>query len=229
MANSTVIYSKHANCRILNSDSITNPYSNLLHVTSRRSTITGIRSQDNWQFSTDEIEQLYEKLAKIEEFERSKHLIDDLGNVTIAHIANIIEKKVITAAQFKCDSCKIIFSENTEKVQTAFLSSKFKQKPCRSTFSICQQAERFLKIQLLRGSINFNIVYHEILDGLNVDALYSQTDFSNHFDHKIYLIRYVAEEYIKIKAAYIAKMATLKCHTKQMRSSYHKLLHFYGQ
>lgn len=227
LANCTVIYSKSANCRILNSASITNPYSNLLYVTSRRSTVAGIESGGDWCISGEDIEQMYERLAKIEEFERTNHLTEDLSHFTVAQIANIIERKVMNAPQFRCDLCKLVFTENTQKVENVYLSSTYRQKPCRSTFQICIEAERFLKVKLLRGSVNFNVVYHEILECLNIESLFSQTDFSEHFDHKIFLIRFIVDEYIKIKGTYIAKMSTLKQKSQDSRSRLHKLIHFY--
>lgn len=59
-----------------------------------------------------------------------------LGTISIVHIANIIESNIKNRFnQFYCAGCVDVF--NDEKVENAFLNSKFHQKPCKSTYDIC--------------------------------------------------------------------------------------------
>lgn len=176
--------------------------------------------------SEDQIEELYDKLDNIDRI-GSNQPSTDLGDYTIAYISNTIENRIKSSKQFKCTKCECIFDENLKS--DMFDGSNFLVKPCCSTFTICKQADRFMKETLLNGTIDFNVILHEILQCLNVESLYTETDFTDHLDHKVYLIRFVVNEYIKIKGMHIAKSATSREQEKSVRSKLHKLLHFLGQ
>lgn len=212
------MYSKFSNCR--NSENDLNPYSNILSITSKRPTANKFDTTDCLNVTEEQIEKLYDKLGEIGDAE-------DLSDYTVAHIANVIEKKIKLTKQFGCLLCKRIFEENTKKAENVNL--KAAGIPCYSTFSICKQTERFLKIDLLKGTIDFSVIYHEILQNLDFDALYDETDFSEHFDHKIFLVRYVVDEFVRIRGTHMARSATLNERKKSLRVKLHKLLHYLGQ
>lgn len=221
----TVMTSKTANCN--ESESLENPYSNILSITSQRSTTDRHSTGAYSQVSEEQIEELYDKLNDIEAMEMNKPS-EDLTDYTVAHIANIIENRIKSTKQFSCILCKHIFDENREKAHI-FDGTKFVVRPCYSTFCICKQTDRFLKEELLKGTVNFNVIYHEILQNLNFNALYEESDFSEHFDHKIFLIRFVVDEYVKIKGTHMAKSITFRERQESLRSKLHKLLHYLGQ
>ncbi|XP_055309040.1 uncharacterized protein LOC129572948 [Sitodiplosis mosellana] len=225
LVHSTVMTSKSSNCRP--SESHENPYSNILSITSQRSTIDKHATGAYSRVSEDQIEELYDKMSEIEAMEVNQHS-EDLTDYTVAHIANLIENRIKSAKQFNCTLCKHIFDENREKADT-FDGTKFIIKPCYSTFCICKQADRFLKEELLKGTVDFNVIYHEILLNLNFEALYNDTDFSEHFHHKIFLIRFVVDEYAKVKGTHMARSITFRERQKSLRSKLHKLLHYLGQ
>lgn len=220
LAFSAVMYSRFSNCNMSDNDVPSNPYSNILSVTSRRITTNRFDLQNCFEINEEDIERLYDKLSEIEDSNAS---VEDLNDYAIAHIAKQIENRIMTTKQFGCSDCQKVFAENTQKAE--YITSG----PCQSTFFICKQASRFLKEELLNGTVNFNVIYHEILLSLDLDTLYEQTDFSDHSDHKIFLIRYIVDECVRIKGIHIAKKVTLKIHEKSYRVKLHKLLHYFGQ
>lgn len=84
-------------------------------------------------------------------------------------------------------------------------------------------------MDLLRGSANFDVMYHEILHCLDFNGLFDKTDFTEHLEHKIFLIRYIVDEFIRIRGTQMARTATFKEHEKSLRVKLHKLLHYLGQ
>lgn len=218
------MYSKFSNCR--NSEADSNPYSNILSITSKRVTANKFDSTNCLNVTDEQIEHLYDKLSEIQNAEQHEPS-EDLSDYTVTYIANLIEKKIKLTKNFSCLLCKQIFCENPKKTGNA--SSKTTEMPCYSTFCICKQTERFLKIDLLKGSFSFDVIYHEILQNLNFDTLYDKTDFSQHFEHKIFLVRYIVDEFIRIRGVHMARTATLKEHKKSLRIKLHKLLHYLGQ
>lgn len=215
LAYSTIMYSKLSNCHA-GEDSLSNPYSNILSVTSRRAKAVKPIQQDITNITNDEIEQFYEKLSKIESKSDEQY---DLNDNTLVYIATTIEKRIKNTQQFCCLLCKQVFQDNTYENQSV----------SESTFNICKQTDIFLKPELLKGNININVIYHEILECLNFDSLYHNTDFTSHFDHKIFLVRYIIDEFIRIKGTHIAKTVTFKEHENHLRIRLHKLLHYLGQ
>lgn len=218
------MYSKLSNCSLADDDG--NPFSNILSVSSKRSTADKIDPTDCLNVTEDQIEEFYDKLAEIDVPDDDEVDNDELKDFNIAHIANFIENKIRSSKQFSCSSCKRIFEENMKVAENVNFRS---EKPCQSTFSICKQTDRFLKVEMLKGTINFKVIYHEILQILDFEVLYEDTDFSTHYDHKIFLVRYVVNEFIRIKGTHLAKTATMNEHKQSLRIKFHKLLHYLGQ
>lgn len=216
-----VCVSKRGNC--IQYDAVSRPYSNIFTISSKKN------KNDNDDFEDpleQEYELLFEKLSRIEQMEQSS-LTDDLKDFSIAHVANIIEEKIKTTDEMFCPLCPKIFDEN-EKIQKSFTSSNYKSKPCVSTFIICKEADKFLKLQLLNDhAIEFNTVYFAIFENINSDTLYCKTDFSKHTneDHKLHLIRSVVDSYIKIKATHIARKTSADAKGELIRNKLRKIVH----
>lgn len=104
LANTTLVYSKHGNCSVLNTDSVYNPYSNISYITSRRSTENNIMDDD---VHGDGIENLYTQLADIQHLYRVNILID-LGYMTVAQIAGMIEWRIFNSNRFSCEDRKTV-------------------------------------------------------------------------------------------------------------------------
>lgn len=172
LVHSTVCTSKNANN--YNFDITSEPFSNILFMTSRRVNIIDPEADKNEPLP-EELDDVHMKLAEIEEIEKSSVVDTGLCELTIAHISSIIENRISRPDRMYCQGCKNVFNENN-KIQRSFTSLKFRNKPCISTFVICKEADRFLKMQLLNGTINFNSIYYAIFQQIDVKMfLHKQT------------------------------------------------------
>lgn len=229
IVNNNILVSNYTNCSPQEKNTTGNPFSNILTISSKRITKTGIHSREVWSFPDEYVEELYMEIDHIEAMERTSDATEHLTDCTIGHIAAVVENKIESSNTFNCDPCRNIFNENKNKFDRGFLSSGFKSHPCLSTYQICKATNRFLKVQLLKSKMDFNLIYYEILSSLDVDALYNDTNFENHNEHKIYLIRYIVDEYIRIMGTFLARSETFKEYDVLLRNKLHKLTHFYGQ
>lgn len=220
---STVCTSKRANC--YNYEIISEPFSNILFITSRRPTINSLEENDDCL--PEELEEVHAKLIEIEQRERCSLVDYQIMDVSIAYAAKVIENRIDRPHRMYCDTCAKVFIQN-KKLTNILGNSQF-ESPCISTYIICREVDRFLKIELLRGDLKFSTVYCAILEQVDVANLFTATDFSHHHDHKLYLIRAIIDTYIQIKGTYIAKRETFAIHKKSIRQKLNKLIHFYGQ
>lgn len=216
LANDSVLTSKHANCSSV--EALSRPFSNILSVSSG---LTNSK-EDKKMPSSSELEYLFKELEKLEATEKDD---ENLQKCSIASIAEKIEKRLESLDRIYCPMCKGIF-DREEKVPFALVATNA---PCVSTFTICLQTDRFLKLNLLKGAINFETIRFAILNDIEIDDLYNETDFTHQPDHKLFFIKEVVEIYIQIKGCYLAKSATLNSHKKLVRTKYHKAIHFQGQ
>lgn len=152
--------------------------------------------------------------------------IETYSDYAIAQTASVIEYRI--KSKLKCILCKHIFDQNIHKVDI-FHETESNARPCYSSFLICKQTARFLTEEMLKSDVEIKVIHNEIFVLLNFPSLYNLTDFSEHLDHKEYLVRYIIDEFIRIKATDIAKKATFKEHEKSLRVKLHKLMHFLGQ
>lgn len=223
-----IMHSKNANCNVM--ENLTySLQSNIGHVSSKRKTRHPIDMDKVSAVTEEQIEELYDKLTDIvnqsstANSNQSKDVL--LDTYSIERVAERIEKKIKYNKSYKCVRCKHVFDENKQKAENVSGSSEV---ACHSTFLICKQVEQYMKLDLLK-QINIEVIYHEIFKNLNFDALYSETDFAEHKDHKVYFIHYIVDEYIRIKATNMARTATLKEHDKLLRARLHKIMHYLGQ
>lgn len=223
LANDSIIVSRKGNCE--SHRTVCNPFTDILFISSRRDMTKGLSENEEEIAMLEEVEKLHEKLADLTAY-ASSELTDDLPNYTIAHIASIIEEKIKETDN--CPDCLKVF-DDCEKVADSLICSRSNKTPCMSTCTICKEADRFLKLELLRGDIKFTTIYYSILNNLDVDRMYNEHNFSSHPEHKHYLIRTVAEGYVKIKGVFLAKTANQELHNEKFRYKFRKLIHFYGQ
>lgn len=223
LANDSIIVSRKGNCE--SHRTVSNPFADILFISSRRDVTKELSENEEEIAVLEEVELLHEKLADLSA-NASSELTDDLSNYSIAHIARIIEEKIKEID--KCPDCMKVF-DDCEKIADSLLCSNSNKKPCVSTHRICKAADQYLKLELLRGDIKFNTIYYSILSNLDVDRMYIEHDFIAHPEHKHYLIRTVAEGYIKIKGVFLAKTANQELHNEKFRFKFRKLIHFHGQ
>lgn len=221
MAFDAILCSSSSNCA--EDHTPAQPFASILYVTSVPSTSN---NEDNEDVSSSQLGTLYQKLSEIEAIENSS-LLDSVLDYSIAFISAHIERRIVGGERMYWNACKDVFKQN-DKLQN-FGFKEITTTPCRSTLDICKQADRFLKIQLIRSCNNFNVMSEGIYNQLDIENLYRATDFSHNNQHNFFFIRSIIDVYIQIKATYIAKNATSDIHKENMRSKLHKLVHNYGQ
>lgn len=220
LGNDLVWTSKKGNCE---NDLGSNPFIDILYVSSRRDVYS--HQQENDDIVPEEMEQFYYKLNDINRAIQN-NLTDDLQPYMIGHVANLIERKILSTDN--CEHCVKVLN-TCPKLEKTFVSSKFTQKPCVSTYKICVEADRFLKLQLLKGNINFNIIYYSIINNIDIEQMFIEADFTLHQGHKFHLIRTIIDGYIQLKGIFMARTATEDLHTQLFRYKFRKLVHFFGQ
>lgn len=228
MANTTILYSESGNCSIQNSVSVYNPYSNISFVTSRRATIkdtADISDEEAENIHGDEVEILMEQLGEIQSLDRgTTHT--DMSSLTISHIAGMIEWRIKNSSRFQCQLCKEVLDGN-ERIVGAFMNNQHSIRPCRSSAEICSTADHFLKIELLKGQFKLSVIHYAIIRSLDIPNLYPDSDFQQHLDHKLFLVKHIVSEFIRIKGIYLAKTYSFKEKQEQMRQKLSKLILHY--
>lgn len=216
-----------------------NNVSNILTVPKSHKRTDELQNMDNNSdggitgVTLEEINQLNEKLIDLENV--AEDSADNLQKYSIGQNAYSLESKIrnlITSQnqqkKFHCTSCSNVFDENT-KHNDVYENAKSPGKPCSSTVKICEIADRFLKLELLNGNIKFETIHYAICAAIDVNSLYPASKFECDENHKLYLIRYLIDEYINIRCTYIAHKASLDIHDKFLRNQFHKLVHNRGQ
>lgn len=223
LANTNVLYSTMGNCKLRNELSVCNPYSNISTISSRRAVEFPNSKTEEKEEATDF---LLVELQKIDEFERRSKLTD-LSEYSIAYCANIIEKKVLNSEKFTCELCQNVFNEN-RKIQRPFISSKFRNEPCQSTYDICKSVDHFMKLDLIKGNFKIDTIRYAVLKNLSHETIFNLSSFSSHMDHKLFMIKYIMNEYIRMKGVYLARQTTSDFKkTDNERKYFTSLMHFY--
>lgn len=225
LASNSILISKYANCSDLGLTMDQTPYSNIGSVSSRRQK-TSSTSVTNEYFEEGDVESLLQQLAVIQELslEASKDNID-MEDFTVAHIAGIIETKIINSSRFKCDHCKTLLA-NDAKIQSAFQQNTMR-KPCQNTFEICKATNHFVKLELLKGQFTLDSIKFATRSSLDLEHLYEDADFSEDcLNNKLFLIDYIISLYLQIKGTYLAKSVNEKENQINMRQKLSKLILF---
>lgn len=224
LGNTTLLYSRSGNVQASCSLTIYNPYSNISYISARNEKFP-IHKRDD--VTSNDVDNLLLELTNIEALESTQRLTD-LGNYSISHYANIIEKRILTSNNFNCCLCRTVFDEN-QKLKETFVSKNFEgRRPCRDTYLICKSADHFMKIDLLKGNTNLNVLRAAILSSLEPVSLFSRSKFTSHVDHKLFLIKFIINEYIRIKGVYMARRTNLDQQKNRVRQRLTKLIHFYN-
>lgn len=205
--------------------------SNILKVSSRKNEAIDQTNDLNEGLDDDRLNEESEKLhSYVNQIEENGHIFESLNKSSIVYVASKIEER-LNGTEFYCEQCKNIFSKNG-KVEDKLLVSKKMQRPCKSTFEICKLCDLILmskKTEMFQDGLDFKIIYHLILREIGEMNLFANTDFSNHADHKYYVIRCVIDSFIRIKLTNFAQSTTLKIKGEQVRHYLHKIIHSSGQ
>lgn len=225
LANTAIQYSDGGNCTVLEQVQEYNSFSNISTITSRRAKCL---KDNNVCFVPEEIEAVLQELSKIQESSRTNQLAD-LSDLNTAHIASVIEQRIETRDDFQteCEPCKRIFKMN-DKIHDAFTTSINTRKACQSTYDIGKAAEHILKMDILKGQFEPDLIYQTIFSSLNIDRLYPVSCCEEHFDYSK-LIAHILQQYIRIKCNYLAKKTTFEAREKNVRQKFTRMVINYNQ
>lgn len=204
LANTCIRITNKGNCQVANPGAVYNPYSNISTVTSRKAKPT-VTPHAN--FTPDDVDLVLKELSEIKERCPVSRLTD-LNDINVAYIAHSIETKIESSPKFGCEFCKDVFTQNT-KIHHSFTGTNSAQKPCLSTFEICITADHFVKLEMLKGQFDLELIQYSILSSLDEPNLYTNSIFDEHPGHKSDLIKYIVNEFVRIKGQFIAKTVSL--------------------
>lgn len=152
-------------------------------------------------------------------------LMDCCEETTIATIAASIEAKILSFGRFECN-CRFVLERN-EKVSNLTVSDE-SYAPCMSTLNICKIANIHFNSSRNQICFNYDFLLKTIDSSIDFDNV-----FSSYFDcessHKKGFVKYIAEEFIRLQATYIAKNLTLIEQKYLCGKLLKKKIHFLGQ
>lgn len=124
-------------------------------------------------------------------------------------LAQVIKWRILHSNRFDCQLRKQILQDVT-KITSDFLETTHSTKPCKRTNNICLKADHFFQI--------------EILSSLDFENIFANDNFTKHADHKNHLIRYILNEYERIKGVNEAKTSNFKENQVFVRHQLTKLI-----
>lgn len=149
-------------------------------------------------------------------------------NYTIKIRAGTIEKKV-RYGNHRCNECKNIFSHDDDKIEGYFVENGLVQRPTKSTMKICKIIYTNFTIHNDIYNFDYDKFYRQILKSIPFDELYTNLNFDHDKNHKSQYILMIIDEYIRMHATYIARIATIQLHSKFMGKTAQKLKQELGQ
>lgn len=172
-----------------------------------------------------------------------------------AYAATKVEEKIKYSIQTKKNECKMclgVFHEN-EKISDSFITRKMSAKvqslqnqrsqPCQSTVHIIKAINKMHSLLPGKG-YDVNAIILTVLQNLDYDDLYIDTDFEDHTDHTVpeteetinshishkeILIRNIVKVYINMKSHNIFQKITDEKRGVYIRHANRKQTHFAGQ
>lgn len=176
-----------------------------------------------------------EALSDLASMRESNHLLEGLGNASIAYASKLIEESII-GAQFNCECCKFVFDEN-EKLNDRTIGLILPKRPCTSTYNVCQIVDKYMNAYKLNREGNvknidfrvIRVIHYKVFKDIDYNKIFVSTDFKDHEQHKFFLVKTIVQNYLHIKTAQIAKEITYEEYDKIIRSKLTKWIHFQGQ
>lgn len=238
-SNIKIDLSKKSNCRTFDLELPDNMfYSDIYFVSSKRAKI--FMDENVYQMQKDVIlkemgftdendeSDISDPIKISNVMSRLSHL-DVSSDFMIQYIASTIERKIMTCNRFHCDTCRLVFTENEK---TSCINTYLNWQPCKSTYDICKNSEKFFKLFEAHKSkprFDFKVLYCLIFRSMNLNGMYSSSDFSCDPCHKYQFIKCVVGQYISIRASQVAQQVTLKRYDKMVRQKYNHLIINCGQ
>lgn len=113
-----------------------------------------------------------------------------------------------------------------------YVKTKNSKIACKSTFEICQIANKLMSNYLKNvheSRFSYSFLLAEIKREIKYDCLYENTNFEHNQNHKFDIVHLVIDEFIRVKAVNRARFLTLEEQKKFYRNSYTHQINFSGQ
>lgn len=191
---------------IINNDIKTSELANCQDILSLD--ILSVSSKRKNQNANHTLESEKENANGLKNAGNNNYVLNDLEAVSVAHLAGLIETKIVEKARFSCAGCLKIFAENDKIAHSS--QSQLNNVPCQSTFDICSIAFKHVQKLAVDSSYTYEELLNDISSEFDINTAFARTSFERHEDHKEYFVTFIAEEYIRAQANYIAKKVTLQ-------------------
>lgn len=173
------------------------------------------------QVQSEEDEEYFNSITLNE----SEFLMTLTEEATIARIASTFEEKISKSGRFKCECISVLHMN--EKVVGLTVLDKLNP-PCISTLNACKTASILFELCRTKITFNYSLLIEKIMKTIDFDFIFEQY-FPCALSHKQGFIKYIVEEFIRLKANYIAKNLTLIEQKILCRKVLQKKIHFGGQ
>lgn len=175
-----------------------------------------------------ELDELHVDIDTADPFTYNDNVLDAYEEATVCQIASDIEKKIRLMANFQCEFYMNVLNEN-EKVSIDIFEKEEEQfRPCISTVFICRVAKKYLDIFKNKIAFDYARLIITIKKQMRYKIMFEGSDFSSHCDHKEYLVNYIIEEFIRIRATYIARDLTMNEYNKVLKHRLNKKMKLRG-
>lgn len=158
-----------------------------------------------------------------------------------SYIASTIENQLISKIQRfhkkECSDCLSVFNENAKATNDFMKRNTGKKEfsqPCRSTIDIIKAATSIM--DRLKSEVSYMEVLKKILVNLEIDQIYTNSNFNNHkfgtidmLSHKEQFIIKIIEAYMDLKSLRIGSRITQEERGVYIRHTSRKDVHFAGQ
>lgn len=179
------------------------------------------KKNDPFSQSNEDEDELFDS----ELLENNNYLSDNLYDIGVCYISNLIERRLTTCKQINCGYCAKVFIENEKMNQNAIVSGHL-GRPFVSTYQLCKLTDRALKVYVNTGPKFKEKVYLKVLGALDWVSIFPIFSEPHHdLEHKHFLVKFIINEYINKKCAYLAKQITILSHKRYTRNNLRKLAH----
>lgn len=233
-----ITHSPHSNVKALADSTITLITSDILTVPSFRKLRPNLNEsvehynklceEHNLQISADTSEAPHEYLD-LELLMLGEHLTDSVLDAGIAYLANNIQCRLSESNQIYCNTCATILRESP-KIDDKLCISPTGSKPSLSTYKICKLTDIAVKSNINNGLQIKQKIYTDVLNSLEWGCIFPEFDLHNHdIEHKYFIIKFIIDEYVNKKCAYLAKQTMLNLEKSYVRNKLRKICHNYHQ
>lgn len=155
----------------------------------------------------------------------TSYLTDETHDSGILYTASLVERQLTTSNQIHCIDCLDVLT-CSEKVDDNMCVTLKNNKPCMSTYLICKSTDNAIKIFINTGPQFKMRIYSEVLNKITWESTFPLCSVAKHDkDHKHFLVKFIIDEYINKKCAYIAKQKTLDLEKIYLRNKLRKMCH----